>query len=156
MHLLSEIRTRSCAENVIALLPICFSLKMYAVNANGVPVVIAAHPMQFDQDKQRPYSTMRNDYAKQLIVLGSLQIVLGVLSIVFEAVSLGIFVQEDFHIWPLVGYGFWIGILVSALSLCFFMAIILVELVGSNQNIFCFSSELIARWRFVIFFLILL
>lgn len=96
---------------------------MYAVNANGVPVVITSQPMQFDQDKQRPYSTMRNDYAKQLIVLGSLQIVFGVLSIVFEAVSVGIFSRGGFFSLAFVGHGFWIGILVSDFSLCLFVEI---------------------------------
>lgn len=84
---------------------------MHAVNANGVPVVIAAQPMQFAQDTQRIYSNMRNDYAKKLIIFGSLQIVFGALSIIFEAVSVGIFATYWIASWAPIGYGFWTGII---------------------------------------------
>lgn len=67
---------------------------MQAVNANGVMVYIATQPVGTAQDKHIAYRDMRNGLAKKLIVLGSAQIIFGVLSIVLESIKQKVYLDQ--------------------------------------------------------------
>lgn len=84
---------------------------MKPVNAFGVPVDIKVQPTDLDEEKSKAVSKfdMKTDVAKQLIILGAVQIALGALSVVSEAVCFGLYLTSDVVSLFFVGYGFWIG-----------------------------------------------
>lgn len=92
-----------------------FSDTMQAVNANGVPVLVTNQPRGFLQEKRLPFINMGNCVARGLIVLGSLQMVLGLLAMGCNAVGLSKWhtVGNDVSSATYIGHGFWMGIVVS-------------------------------------------
>lgn len=86
---------------------------MQPVNAFGVPVDIKVQPTDLDESKAVSKFDLKTDVAKQLKILGAVQIVLGVLSVVSEAVCFALYTTSDVISLFFVGYGFWIGAIVS-------------------------------------------
>src|SRR6218665_1417868 len=86
------------------------------MNANPVQVVVLGSPAIID--KQIKYRNMKTYLARQLIALGILQLIIGILCIIFQGVALGIFlsqIQNNTYLSSIdfVGHGFWTGLMVS-------------------------------------------
>lgn len=83
------------------------------MNTNPVQVVVLAQPGI--TDKQVKYRNMRSSLARQLVRLGILQLLIGILCIIFQGVAVWIFVSERYFgsVLDYIGHGFWIGIMVS-------------------------------------------
>lgn len=83
------------------------------MNTNPVQVVVVAQPGI--GDKQSKYKNMKVGLAKQLIGLGVMQLLIGVLCIVFQAISLGEYESVPLYSdvnYMYIGHGCWIGLLV--------------------------------------------
>lgn len=88
---------------------------MQAVNANGVPVLVANQPRGVLQNNRLPFINIGNCVARGLIVLGSLQMVLGLIAMGCNAVGLSKwhYASNDVSSATYIGHGFWMGIVVS-------------------------------------------
>lgn len=92
------------------------------LNACEVYVVILAQPGLMD----KKYRDMKPALAKKLIGLGTTQFIVGILCVIFQAVSVWLFdnASRSYHIilsFAFVGHGFWIGITVSKLKKEYFI-----------------------------------
>ena len=84
------------------------------MNTNPVQVVVIAHPGNID--KQIKYRNMKTGLARQLVALGILQLLIGILCIIFQGVAVGIFANSRYaymYSIAFIGHGFWCGIMVS-------------------------------------------
>jgi len=87
------------------------------MSANPVQVVVIAQPGTVD--KQIKYRNMKTGLARQLVAFGILQLLIGILCIIFQGVAVGIFANQSssryayMYSIDFVGHGFWCGIMVS-------------------------------------------
>lgn len=96
----------------------------HRVSRNPSQVVVVGQP-----DGTSSYKNMNNRLARQVIVLGIVQILIGTLCIIFQGISLGVYMTFPFQgnvedILP----GFWTGLLVRNnwyLKLKFYSLIVL-------------------------------
>lgn len=81
------------------------------MNTNPVRVVVLAQPGL--TDKQSIYKNMKNGLAKQLVGLGVMQLLIGILCLIFQAISLGVYVTAPLYSGVnYIRHGCWIGVLV--------------------------------------------
>lgn len=83
------------------------------MNTNSVQVVVFAEPEIID--KQSIYKNMKSGLARQLIGLGVVQVLIGILCMIFQAISMGVGADGRYFFYglDLTGYGLWIGLMVS-------------------------------------------
>lgn len=88
---------------------------MQAVNSSGAPVLESNQPDGFNQDKRPPVINMSNSVAKGLQILGSLQIVFGILALCFNAAGHSKWKNASYHVSSsaFIGHGIWMGMFVS-------------------------------------------
>ena len=99
---------RSCCDDLI---PLTFRSRMQQpINNRSVQLVVQAQPGI--REKQSIYKNMKIQQARQLIGLGMLQILIGILCIICQGVSLKMH-ANNFTLF-FVGHGFWAGLLVSS------------------------------------------
>jgi len=85
------------------------------MNLNGMQVVVITQPGL--QNKQMAHIRIKPRLAKQLIGLGVVHILNGVFCIIYQSISLEIYVNATSYIGPdsivWLGHGFWCGLSVS-------------------------------------------
>lgn len=93
------------------------SVKMQTENANGVQVITFTQPPGLSSGAHH-FASIRKDFVNQLKILAALQMLFGILCLVFETASVTVLVHFRLQNLAFEGYIFWFGIFVSNENLC--------------------------------------
>lgn len=82
---------------------------MHTANANGVPVITFTQPAGLSSGAHH-FASIRKDFVKQLMILGALQMVFGILCLVFQATTIAVVILFHLQSFTFIGYVAWSGI----------------------------------------------